>query len=266
MKTYLKKPKENIPNRLIVMRKKSVKEIYIPPFVVISGAWNIPGTLSWRELKGKGERTNRELEMIGTKIKRDVERITEKIIKAGWKVIVGGALGVDYFATKKIYDMKKLDQLLVMFPSRKGVYLERLTEAHFDKDIISRQQLDENNGLLSKISNEYPGSIYEPRFESCDEKQYYIRNSREAYLGDYLCAFHVDNTEGTNDAIKKFIEQNKFVYVHRYEVVKKGWTERLNENTYNIEKSGLTTKEIEDIFGPADSPKIYELSIPESNK
>lgn len=255
MSTDLKTDIERIPQKLILMKEKS-SDICFPPSVVISGAWNIPGTLSWYELKGKGdktkgelERTNRELEMIGTKIEKDVERVTENIINARWKVIVGGALGVDYIATKKIYDMKKLDRILIMFPSRKGAYLERLTNAYLDRDIISRDQLNNNNSLLSKISNESPESIYEPRFEDCEEAHYNIRNSREAFLGDYLCAFHVDNTEGTRDAIKKFIELKKFVYVYRYEVLKEGWTKEFKEHFYNIEKSGLTEKEIEKIFG-----------------
>lgn len=249
MSTDLKTDIKKIPQLLALMKKKSVDKIYIPPSVVISGAWNIPGTISWLELKGKGNKTNRELEIIGTKIKKDVERVTENIINARWEAIVGGALGVDYFATKKIYDMKKLDQIYIMFPSKKYSYLERLTSAHMDKDIISRQQLDDNSDLLNMISRESPKSIYEPKFEDCKKEHYAIRNSREAFLGDYLCAFHVDNTEGTKDAIEKFIELKKFVYVYRYEVLKEGWTRELKDHIYHIESSGLTEKEIEKIFG-----------------
>lgn len=255
MSTDLKTDIENIPSKLVSMRKRS-EDSYGPPKVVISGAWNIPGTLSWYELKGKGdktkgeiERTNRELEIIGTKIEKDVERVTENIINTRWKVIVGGALGVDYFAAKKIYDMRKLDQLLIMFPSKKGAYLERLTKAYLDKDIISRNQLNENYDLLSKISKESPESIYEPRFENCEEEHYNIRNSREAFLGDYLCAFHVDNTNGTKDAIEKFIESKKFVYVYRYEVLKEGWTKEFKDYIYNIESTPLSEGEIKNIFG-----------------
>lgn len=255
MSTNFKTDIEEIPHKLISMKEKS-SDICFPPSVVISGAWNIPGTISWYEIKGKGdktkgelERTIRELEMIGTKIEKDVERVTENIINIGWKVIVGGALGVDYFATKKIYDMKKLDQLLIMFPSEKYTYLEKLTKAHMDEDKITRQQLNENSDLLNIISKESPESIYEPKFQNCEEKQYTIRNSREAFLGNYLCAFHVDNTEGTKDAIEKFIELKKFVYIYRYEVLKEGWTKELKEHFYNIEKSGLTENEIENIFG-----------------
>jgi len=122
MSTDVKEFEDTIHHNLKLLKEKSAGN-YNPPNVVISGAWNIPGTLSWHELKGKGNKTNRELEMIGSKIERDVERVTERVIEAGWKVIVGGALGVDYFATKKVYDMGKLDQLLIMFPSRRGAYL-----------------------------------------------------------------------------------------------------------------------------------------------
>ena len=248
MSTDLKTDIEKMPRRLISLREK-YSEICSPPSVVISGAWNIPGTISWLELKGKGNKTNRELETIGTKIEKDVERVTENIINAGWKVIVGGALGVDYFATKKIYEMRKLDQLYLMFPSKKYSYLEKLTKAHMDEDKITRQQLDENSDLLNIISKESPKSIYEPGFEDCKEEHYTIRNSREAFLGDYLCAFHIDNTEGTKDTIQKFIELKKFVYVYRYEILKEGWAKEFKEHFYNIEKSGLTENEVEKIFG-----------------
>ncbi|MEK6914828.1 MAG: hypothetical protein AABW83_04210 [Nanoarchaeota archaeon] len=238
---------KNIPIRLRNMRKFA-DENYTRPFVVISGAWNIPGTISWLEIKGKGNKTNKDLEQIGSKIKRDVEKITENIINHGWKVIVGGALGVDYFATKKIYDMKKLDQLLIMFPSEKYAYLERLSSAYLDKDIITRDQLNEISGLLDKISKEHSESVYIPRFEECDENKYLIRNSREVFLGDFLCAFHVDDTEGTKDTIEKFKKSKKPVYVHRYEVLKNGWTENYKEHIYNIEKSPISKQEIENIF------------------
>lgn len=247
MKSSPQKSSKFITNELRNLREKRK---YDPPSVVISGAWNIPGSLSWCEKKGNGSRTDRGLAEIGSKIKRDVQDITENVISLDWSIITGGALGVDHYSTQKVYELGRLDLLLVMLPVKIDNYLVHLTESHMGRGIISRDQVEEVNKLLLDIKSESPESIYdESIFRNCHERSYYARNAREAYLGNSLCAFHVDDSGGTRDMIEKMLGRNKFAYVHRYEVLKDDWATDYKEHIYNSEKLPVSEGEIEEIFG-----------------
>lgn len=180
----------------------------------------------------------------GGLVRYDVERTVDKILETGAGIITGGALGVDYFATKYVLGKFKLsdlkDRIKIYLPNSYPGYLAHYgmssTEPEDERE-LSRFLAEKLTNQLKEVFERDPDLIQDKsRFTYAHVKSFYARNTKVVEKCDILFAFHVDNSRGVLDAIIKGKKRRIPVDVKSYETTRYGWTKQVGHKQYNIPK------------------------------
>lgn len=156
--------------------------------------------MKWIAISGSWRKTNACVE-------NDVRTAVREILHRGDGIVTGGAPGVDYFATDEVmkYD-SSLEKLKIYLPTSLDFYIQhnrlRVEEGRVANDTVESliQQLNFVHGSNAKAiieGKDIPGNKH------VETQQYYARNGLIVDSADELVAFHVNESEGTKDALEK---------------------------------------------------------------
>jgi hypothetical protein len=166
--------------------------------------------MKWYAISGSWRTTNKQVE-------RDVIDEVTRIINRGDGIITGGALGVDYIATQTALNIgNPVEQLKIYLPIKLdamcGHYLKRAGEG-----VITQEQAEMITSQLRRIHELHPDCILDEwGYTEANVDSYYARNTKIIEDSDGLCAFHVNDSKGTQDAINKAKDMGKLRYVKKY--------------------------------------------------
>jgi hypothetical protein len=155
--------------------------------------------------------------IINADIEKDVRNVVSEIIKHGDAIVTSGAVGVNFIA---IDEALKHDphatSIKIYLPATLEMTAKHYREIERD-NIITAQQLDTFVSQLEHIQLINHNAILEEEgVTSIDKHVYLAAQSKVIAQADGLVAFHVNNSEGTQDAInlaeKKNIAVKKFNY------------------------------------------------------
>jgi hypothetical protein len=167
--------------------------------------------MKWVGISGSWRKTNEQVEA-------DVRRIVREIIANGNGIVTGGALGVDYIATDEALKLNpSAVQIRVYLPTSLEIY-----SAHYRKrateGVITDIQAEKLISQLEKLAKLNKKAVIEnKKNKSVNQDAYYQRNMEVIRNSSELVAFHVNKSEGTQDAINK--AEEKGILVRRFEYV-----------------------------------------------
>lgn len=141
-----------------------------------------------------------------------------EIISQGWGIVTGGALGVDYLATKLVLEHSSPQKIKIFLPTSLQIYAN-----HYHKrageGVISHQQAQDLIAQLTQVQQLSKESLIENHQEQVvDQDSYFQRNTKIIESADELIAFWVNKSAGTLDTINKAKEKGVKVRLYEYEV------------------------------------------------
>ena len=171
----------------------------------------------WVGITGTWRKTNGEVE-------QDVRSAVREVITRGDGVVIGGALGVDYFALDEaIHANPDAARIKVVLPSSLKDYIYHLqiwASGHETGDpAITLEEAERLTNQLRRLEKINQKSILESSTATGDKINkdvYFARNSMIVELSDEILAFQVNNSAGTQDTIDKARNVRKNVIVHSY--------------------------------------------------
>jgi len=130
-----------------------------------------------------------------------VRREVAAALAAGKRIVTGGALGVDYWATETALSIDPA-RLKVILPTSLATYAahyrRRATEG-----VISAEQAEDLIRQLETVA-QVGGLVEHPeRPQVVDVTTYYLRNQDVVDAADELVAFQVNASGGTQDTVDK---------------------------------------------------------------
>lgn len=141
---------------------------------------------------------------INQQVSDDVRRTVRDIIQSGDGIISGGALGVDFIATDEALKLNTTaTQIRIFLP----VTLERYI-IHYrkraDEGVITHEQAELLIEQLIKLKSANPNALIENTDnETVGKEAYFERITQIVAEADELVAFHINQTEGTQNTINK---------------------------------------------------------------
>lgn len=177
--------------------------------------------MNWILFTGTWRLTNKDIE-------KDVRDAVKKIFLNGDNLIIGGATGVDYFALNEAMKNKKnLNRVRVVIPARLSAYKKDYYKNWCMYPIV-KKDIDNLIDQLSKLKEISPSSILEfPQKGNITQEDYFKMNDELVKYADKVCAFQVNNSIGTQDAIDK---------------AKKNGLKIMSHKKYNISENNENTK------------------------
>lgn len=159
-----------------------------------------------------------------SEVEKDVRAIVHEIIMRGNGIIVGGALGVDYFALDEAMNLDtNSSQIKVILPSLFNEYITHLrmwaSGYNTGDPPITAEEAEQLIAQLSQLKNTSPVSIIESSnidAREINKEVYFARNTKIVELSDEIIAFQVNRSSGTQDVIDKARKLRKKVIVHAY--------------------------------------------------
>lgn len=148
-------------------------------------------------ISGGWRKTNEQVE-------REVRAIAKEIIVQGNGLVTGGALGVDYIATDEaLIQNSQATQIKIYLPTTLQIYAQHY-RTRASEGVITLRQAEDLISQLERIVKANSRALMEnPRNTEVNQETYYKRNSRVIEAADELVAFHINNSEGTQNAIQK---------------------------------------------------------------
>lgn len=147
--------------------------------------------MKWIAIAGGWRKTNSQIE-------QDVKRVVREIISRGDGVVSGGALGVDYIATNEALLMN--GQLKILIPSTLEVYRSHYFK-RAEEEVVTREQAEMLIAQLEEVKKR--GFLIEGTDTILSKEIYFNRITKIIESADELIAFHINQTEGTQDTINK---------------------------------------------------------------
>ena len=167
--------------------------------------------MKWIGISGSWRKTNRQLE-------QDVRKTVREIINRGDGIISGGALNVDYFATREAMKLDpKAKKIKIFLPAPLKIYAEHYRNRANEK-IITKNQTEELIKQQSKLKKINPAALIENNLQEVNDSAYDKRNSAVINASDELIAFWVNKSEGTRDTIEKAKEKGIPIKIHKYTI------------------------------------------------
>ncbi len=162
--------------------------------------------------------------VIDEKVEREVRESIREIFECGDGIVTGGALGVDYIATKEMLALDpSAESIRIFLPTNLKEYA-----LHYHKRVIEgvimKEQAENLIALLEYIQKANPKTIREGTPTLADgepavnERTYFARNSDILAHADKLIAFQVNKSRGTEDTIMKAHANGIPVIVHSYRI------------------------------------------------
>lgn len=168
--------------------------------------------MTWHGITGSWRATSQEVE-------RDVRQAVKTIIQNGDGIVTGGALNVDWFAVDEaLQHDPSARQIKVIIPAslqRYGAHYEKRA----DEGVISHQQANQLISQLNSLKKANPKALIELEDgRPVGQDSYYDRNLKVVDLSDRLCAFQVNNSQGTQDTIYKAKAKGIPVVIKSYQI------------------------------------------------
>ncbi len=167
--------------------------------------------MKWIGISGSWRKTNKHVEA-------DVRTVVREIIERGDGIVSGGASGVDYIATDEALKFNpSAKQIKIYFPTTLHIYSAHYRKRASEKVII----IDQAEMLISqleKLVKTNKKSLIENRDNKVvNTETYYQRNMEVVKASDEFVAFCVNESAGTQNAVKKAKE--KGILVRKFEYV-----------------------------------------------
>ncbi|MFM7600159.1 MAG: hypothetical protein ACKO7R_03020 [Pseudanabaena sp.] len=165
--------------------------------------------MKWTAIVGSWRHTNFDIE-------NQVREETRSLLAFGNGLVSGGALGVDFFATDEALQADvDASRLKIIIPSMLSTY-----SAHYllraSEGVITRGQAETLILQLETVKS--MGCLVEGTAQIIDKESYFNRITQIIDLADELVAFHVNNTEGTQDTINKARNKGIRVKIFSYSI------------------------------------------------
>ena len=166
----------------------------------------------WIGIAGSWRKTNQQVE-------DDVRNTIQEIVKKGFGIVTGGALGVDYITTDELLKLNpEADLIKIFLPVTLDKYI-----AHYKNRakecVINDDQFNNLSNQLNKIKSINPQAIIENKVNTeVNKDSYYERNLEIVNHSDELIAFHVNESKGVQDSINKARQKNIPVKIYKYTI------------------------------------------------
>ena len=166
--------------------------------------------MKWTAIAGSWRQTNFD-------IKSKVREEVQSLLALGNGIVSGGALGMDFFATDEALQSGiDASRLKIIIPSTLEIYcahyLQRASEG-----VITHEQAERLILQLETVRS--MGCLIEGTAQIINKEAYFNRITQIIDLADKLVAFHVNNTEGTQDTINKARKKGIEVKVLTYKTI-----------------------------------------------
>jgi hypothetical protein len=130
-----------------------------------------------------------------------VRREVAAALAAGKKIVTGGALGVDYWATETALSIDQA-RLKVILPTSLAVYAAHYRRRATER-VIPAEQAEDLIRQLETVARA-GGLVEHPeRPQVVDVTTYYLRNQDVVDMADELVAFQVNASGGTQDTVDR---------------------------------------------------------------
>jgi hypothetical protein len=143
-----------------------------------------------------------------------VHREVAAALAAGKRIVTGGALGVDYWATETALGINP-GRLKVILPTSLATYAahyrRRATEG-----VISAEQAEDLIRQLETVARAGGLVEHSERPQVVDVSTYYLRNQDVIDVADELVAFQVNASGGTQDTVDRARSKGIQVTVFTY--------------------------------------------------
>lgn len=153
-------------------------------------------------------------------VEQDVRATVRTFFEDGDSLVVGGALGVDYFSIDEMFSLDPSgERITIILPTSLFHYIGRLTAWASGQDDTAKARVTALITLLERLRAARPEALEEMADiapEDIVEDDYLACNNRIIELSDGLFAFQVNDSTGTQDAIDKMRAAGKPVTVHEY--------------------------------------------------
>ena len=165
--------------------------------------------MKWIGISGSWRQTCPELES-------DVIRETRQLLSDGDGIVSGGALGVDFLATKTaLQAFPDGSRVKIIIPAPVGVYAAHF-RARASEGVISSDQAEQPITQLELVQS--IGSLVTMDYDELSQQTYYARNSEVVAASDELLAFQVNGSGGVQDTVDKAQESGIPVRVFSYTI------------------------------------------------
>ncbi len=150
------------------------------------------------------------------KLEESVRKTVREVLDRGDEIIVGGALGVDFWVLDEVFKLEAIDKIQVFLPSPlncyKRHYLKRAVEG-----VITKNQAIELISQLKRLKKINRVALIETiGVTNLNQATYYARDSKEVYHADEMIAFQVNQSKGTQDTIDKARKKGINVQVYQF--------------------------------------------------
>lgn len=166
--------------------------------------------MKWIAISGSWRNTNK-------KIEKDVRNAVRKIIAEGNGIVAGGALGVDYFATDEAMKLNPTgEQIKIFLPAKLSVFAKHFFKRANEK-VITQEQAKDLIDQLTRLKKTNPKALIENGKNAVINKEaYYARHGLIISSADELIAFHINESQGTQDTINKAKQKGIPVKIFSY--------------------------------------------------
>lgn len=152
---------------------------------------------------------------INNQVIKDVESEINRLHSEGKGIVSGGALGVDFVATAQA--LKLNIPILVILPTSFEIFRTHFKNA-VQKGVITEKQHTDLMTQLKIVRDSDNTTLREMHFKVCNPETYYARNQEVIDSGQELIAFHVNESQGVQDAIDRARHDGKPVKTYNYEI------------------------------------------------
>jgi hypothetical protein len=160
--------------------------------------------MKWIAIAGGWRKTHSQIE-------KDIKKVVREIISRGDGIVSGGALGVDYIATKEALTLG--GQLKIFIPSTLEVYKKHYFK-RAEEGVITKKQVEMLITQLEEVKKK--GYLIEGVDIILNKETYFNRITKIIESANELVAFHINETEGTQDTINKAKKKNIPVKIFNY--------------------------------------------------
>ena len=152
-------------------------------------------------------------------VEEDVRHEVSKILKNGDGIVVGGAMGVDYFASDEVIKQGLIkERLKICLPLTLDLYSKHY-RMRAEEGVVTSESVE---ALIKQLENLYianPIHLIENTLNTeANETTYFERNEKIVELSDELLAFQVNNSTGTQNTIDHANTKDIPVRVFNYSI------------------------------------------------
>lgn len=175
--------------------------------------------MKWIGISGSRQ-TNRQVE-------EDVRREVGEILKRGDGIVVGGAMGVDYFASDEVLKQGLVkERLKICLPATLDLYSKHYRK-RAKEGVITSKEVETLTKQLEDIRDIESNCLIENKTNTeMNATTYYERNGEIVKLSDELIAFQVNNSTGTQNTIEHAKTKGIPIRIFTYTILMDTWSSK----------------------------------------